>query len=181
VGLQQKLIHEVKAMVSAALYFGCWITALVVLKHLVLEEYQIEFNGMSIALVGTLILSKVVLVLEHVPLGAWVRVRPAWVDVLFRTILYAIGVVAVLLLEKAFEGRHEYGGFGLSLMAVFRHVDVNHVWANAICLSGALLGYNLLSVIRRRLGNGGLRRLFLTPIPEGVGDEVVMPRRSLSA
>jgi hypothetical protein len=164
-------MHEVKAMVSAALYFGCWITALVVLKHLILEEYQIEFNGMSKALMGTLILSKVVLVLEHVSMGAWVRARPAWVDALFRTILYAIGVVAVLLLEKAFEGRHEYDGFRLSLMAVFQHVDVNHVWANVIALTGALLGYNFLSVIRRRLGNGGLRRLFLTPIPEGLEDD----------
>jgi hypothetical protein len=171
VGLQQKLIHEVKAMMAAALYFGFWITSLVVLKQLILKEYQIEFNGMSKALVGTLILSKVVLVLEHVSLGTWVRARPAWVDVLFRTVIYAIGVVAVLLLEKTFEGRHEYGGFGLSLMAVFRHVDVNHVWANAICLSGALLGYNLLAVIRRRLGNGGLRRLFLTPIPERMKDD----------
>jgi hypothetical protein len=171
VGLQQKLIHEVKAMVSAALYFGCWITALVVLKHLILEEYQIEFNGMSKALMGTLILSKVVLVLEHVSMGAWVRARPAWVDALFRTILYAIGVVAVSLLEKAFEGRHEYDGFRLSLMAVFQHVDVNHVWANVIGLTGALMGYNFLSVIRRQLGNGGLRRLFLTPIPEGLEDD----------
>jgi hypothetical protein len=166
-GLQQKLMHEIKAVGIATLYFGCWIAALMTLKQLVLAEYEIQFRGLSKALVGVLVLSKVALVLEHVPLGPWVRARPAWVDVILRTALYGIGLLMVLLIEKAFEGRHEYGGFGPSLSAVFQHVDVHHVWTNAIALSGALLGYNALSVVRSHLGEGGLLRLFLTPIPSG--------------
>jgi hypothetical protein len=117
-------------------------------------------------LVGALVLAKVVLVLEHVPLGAWTRTQPALVDVLLRTALYALGMLVVLLVEKAFDGRHEYGGFGPSLMAVFQHAEVHHVWANTIFLTGALLGYNALSVIQRHLGQGGLPRLFLSPLPE---------------
>jgi hypothetical protein len=74
-----------------------------------------------------LILAKVVMVQEYVPLGAWVRERPAWVDVMVRTALYSFGVIVVLLLEKGFEGRHEYGSFGLSLAAVFQHEDINHI------------------------------------------------------
>lgn len=163
--LQQKFIHEVKAVGLATLYFGCWIAALVMLKHLILAEYHIEFHGFSKVLVGALILSKVVLVLEHVSLGAWVRAQPAWVDILLRTALYAIGVFLVLVLEKAIEGRHEYGGFGPSLSAVFQHADSRHVLTNVFALSGGILGYNVLSVVRRHLGRGGLRRLFLTPVP----------------
>jgi hypothetical protein len=116
-------------------------------------------------LVGALVLAKVVLVLEHVPLGAWIRTRPAWVDVVMRTILYGLGVVVVLLLEKAFEGRHEHGGLLASLVSVFQHEDIHHVWANTICVSGAILGYNALSVVRRHLGEGGLIWLFLSPLP----------------
>jgi len=165
--LPPQLVEELRALGLAGLYFGCWLAALLLLKQLVLAEYQIQFSGMSKAVVGALVLSKVVLVLEHVPLGAWVRRRPAWVDVVLRTALYALGVLLVLLLEKAFEGRHEYGGFGASLRAVFEHREVHHVWLNALCLSGALLGYNLLSVIRQRLGKGELLRMFKTPLPEG--------------
>jgi len=105
-------------------------------------------------------------VLEHVSLGAWIRTQPAWLDVILRTALYAFGVLVVLLLEKTFEGRHEHGGFGPSLIAVFQHAEIHHVWVNTICLSGALLGYNVLSVVRRHLGEGGLIRLFLSPLPE---------------
>ena len=162
----QKLKDEIRGVALATLYFAMWIGVLVALKQLVLAEYRIEFRGLSQALVGALVLAKVVLVLEHVPLGAWIRTRPALVDVILRTALYALGVLVMLLLEKAFEGRHEHGGFGPALVSVFQHAEVHHVWVNTICLSGALLGYNALSVVRRHLGEGGLIRLFLSPLPE---------------
>ena len=164
-GIKQKLIDELKSIGLAALYFGCWLAALIVLKKLVLAEYQIPFEGLSKALIGTLVLSKVVLVLEHVPLGAWIQAKPAWVDIMLRTVLYALGVLLVLLLEKAFEGRHEYGGFGSALSAGFQHPDMPHVLTNALVLSGALLGYNVLSVIHANLGKSGLLRVFLAPVP----------------
>ena len=173
--LHQELGNEIKALALAALFFGVWIAGLVLLKQLLLEEYQIAFHGLSLVLVGALILSKVVLVLEHVPLGAWVRARPAWVDVMVRTLLYSLGVLAVLLLEKGFEGRHEHGGFGPSLRSVFQHADAHHVWVNAICLSSALFAYNALSVIRRHMGAGGLRRLFSLPLPEEPGEKRLEP------
>ena len=98
-----KLRNEIKAVALAGLYFGTWIGVLIILKELVLAEYQIEFRAWSLVLIGTLVLAKVVLVLEHVPLGAWIRTRPALVDVILRTALYALGVFVVLVLEKAFE------------------------------------------------------------------------------
>jgi hypothetical protein len=165
--MAQKLKHEIVAVVWLTFYFGCWLGALVLLKYLLLAEYQIAFYGLSVALLGALVLAKVVLVLEHVPLGAWVQARPAWVDVVLRTTLHSFGVFVLLLLEKAFEVRHEHDGFGVSLIAVFQHADMHHVWLNTICLSGALLSYNMLSVVRKRLGKGTLLRIFLTPLPEG--------------
>lgn len=154
-----------KAVGIAALYFGCWIGALVLLKSLILAEYKIAFHGWSAVVVGALVLSKVVLVLEHVSLGAWVRARPAWMDVVLRTAMYTLGVAIVLVLEKGFEGRHEYGGLGPALRHLFQQEDVHHVWANTLCLSGALLGYNALSVVRQHLRERGLLRIFTSILP----------------
>ena len=162
-----RLLRELKALGAVALYFGIWLAVLMLIKALLLAEYRIEFTGLSVAIIGALVLSKVVLLLEHVPLGEWVLRRPAWVDVVVRTTLYALGVLMVLLLEKGFEGRHEYGGFFASLRAVFEHADIYHVWLNTICMTGALLVYNVLAVIQKQLGAGELRRLFLTPLPKG--------------
>jgi hypothetical protein len=43
--LAAKLKHELKAVAVATLFFGTWISALILLKTLVLEEYQIGFSG----------------------------------------------------------------------------------------------------------------------------------------
>jgi len=162
----EKLKHEVVSVIELTTYFGCWLGALILIKYLLLAQYQIAVSGFSIALVGALVLAKVVLILEHVSLGAWVRAQPAWVDVALRTLLYSFGVFIVVVLEKAFEGRHEYGGFGASLNEVIQHAEAPHIWLNTLCLSAALLSYNLLSVVRKRLGRGALLQMYLTPLPE---------------
>jgi hypothetical protein len=76
-----------------------------------------------------------------------------------------MGVVVVMVLEKGFEGRHEHGGVGHAIQAALQGTDCYHVWINSICIAGALLFYNILSVIRAHLGEGGLLGLFRSPLP----------------
>jgi hypothetical protein len=161
--VQEKLKHEIRAVILVTLFFAAWLGVLMGLKFLILEDYHIRMGGFSAALIGALVLAKVVLILEHVPLGEWLRNKPVLMDVILRTFLYACGTLMVLLLEKAFESRHEQGGFGPALMKVFQHRDMPHVLVNTICLGGALFFYNLLSAINHHLGKGGLARIFLSP------------------
>jgi hypothetical protein len=114
-------------------------------------------------LFGALILAKVVLILNHVPLGSWLRIPPVLMDVILRTFLYAFGALLVILLGKAFESRHEQGGFVPAFMNVLKNRDMPHVWANKICVTGALLFCNLLSALNSQLGRGGLVRAYLAP------------------
>jgi len=162
----EKAKWELKALGIAMLYFGAWFAALLVIKSLVLAEYHIEFRHYSMAFLGALVLAKVVLVLEHVSLGSWIRSQPAWVDVVLRTALYALGVLAVMAVEKGIEGRHHDGGFAEAVKAAIQGADSYHLWVNAICVSGALLVYNSLSVIRAHLGQGGLLALYVSRPPQ---------------
>jgi hypothetical protein len=75
-------------------------------------------------------------------------------------------VFVVLVLEKSFEGRHEYGGFIPSMIESFQTVEGFHVWANIISISGALLVYNIFSVFKQIFGEGTLLRALLRPLPE---------------
>lgn len=162
----EKVKEELRSVGLYTLFFGAWFSTLLLLKDLILAEYDIGISGVSAAFVGALILAKVVLLLEHVPLGAWTQRQPAWVDVVLRTLLYSVGVLGVLLLEKAFDVRHEKGGEFAALLRLIRQEDVHHVLANALCAGGALLVFNALSVIRRSLGAGVLRRILMTPLRE---------------
>ena len=160
---KEKLRHEIKAILWTSGYFIVWFGVLMLIKVLLLKEYKIAFYGISAALIGALVVAKVLLVMEKIPLGSWIHSRPAFLEVILRTIMYGSGVFVVLLMEKAFDARVEYGGFFPSLQQAFAHADINHVYVTTICVTGALLGFNLLSVVCRHLGKGGLFRILLTP------------------
>src|SRR5207245_9369352 len=65
----QRVTSEIKTIGLVTLYFAICFGVMIFLKRLVLAEHQIEFRGLSIAIVGALIVAKVVAVMEHVPLG----------------------------------------------------------------------------------------------------------------
>jgi hypothetical protein len=161
-----KLKHEFKSVLVVTLYFAAWFVALMVLKKLFLEEYDIAFSGVAQAFIGAAIMAKVVLILEKVPLGSWVKQQPAWVDVLVRTLLYIAGVFLVLLAEKLFEQRHEYSSFGASVAGAFESANAATVWAKTLVVGWGLLFFNGFTVISRRLGLKTLIAAFTSPIPE---------------
>jgi hypothetical protein len=166
---KHKVVHEIKVVGLVTLYFAAIFVALVFLKQLILAEYNVEFRGLTLALIGALIVAKVVVVMELVPLGRLTKQLPVAFDVVLRTLLYMLGVFLVLLLEKAFESRHEAGGFAPALVSVFQHREVHHVVATTMVVGAALLGFNLLSVLRRHLGEGYLSRLFFATPLERLG------------
>jgi len=51
----QKLKDEVISVALVMLYFAAWIGVLALLKILILDEYRIEFHGLSLVLVGALV------------------------------------------------------------------------------------------------------------------------------
>lgn len=169
--LPARLRDEIKTLGVTTLFFAAWFSVMLILKWLVLAEYNIAFYSFSIAIIGALIMAKVVLVLEKVPIESWTRNRSALTHVALRTILYGLGVLVVLLLEKAFEIRHEYGGFLPATVHVVRHEDIPHVLAATIGVTGALLVFNAMFVIQRHLGEGGLLQVFLSPLPEDTKEE----------
>jgi len=160
-----KLFKELKSLSLTALYFLVWFGALMVLKVLMLHEYKLEFYGATMVIVGALIAAKAVLLLENVPLTGS-KPSPAIVEVLLRTILYLAGVFIILVLEKSFEARHEYGGFLPAIKGLAGSADRYHIWVNIICMFGAIFFFNLGSVIKVFLGEKGIWKILLAPVPE---------------
>ena len=158
--IKEKLVHELKEVGLITLYFAAWFFLVLFLKKLLLAQYGIHFSALALALIGSVLLAKVVLLMEYIPVEAWVRNQPAVVPVILRTVIYALGVFVALTIERAFEARHEYGGVARALTRIYEHPLYPRVLFNTICLGCALLGFNILSVLRRNLGKNGLRKMF---------------------
>ena len=162
---KEKLKEELKSLSITMLYFALWFGFMIVMKMLLLEEYNVEIYGLSMALIGALIVAKVILIVDHIPMGKWIEKQPAIIDILFRTFIYSIGIVIILILEKGFEARNEYGGFFKAVPQVFKHADKYHLYVNTLGVVFALLGFNFLSLIGKHLGEGGYKRILFSPPP----------------
>ena len=161
----KKILEEIKVILRTATYFAIVFILMMVMKKLYLEDYDIEFTGLSQAIIGALVMSKVIILMELISLGPWVQRQPPIVDVIIRTLLYTMGVLIVVLLEKAFEDRHKADGFRDAISYVLSHRDIYHVWATTIGTAGSIFVYNAFSVVQRTLGKNGFVKLyFSTPL-----------------
>ena len=151
------LVEEGKAIALVTLYFAACFAAIMLLKQLWLVEYGIEFSGVATALVAALVTAKVVIVLDTTPLTKWLQGSPGLIEVGARS-----AVLAVMVMEKAFESRTEYGGFTVALANVFGHPEMPNVWATTIAVGLSFLAYNAFGVIRRAIGAERMIELFLS-------------------
>jgi len=158
--IQKKILKEVRLILRTATYFAIVFVLMMVMKKLYLEDYHIEFTGLSQALIGALIMSKVIILMDMIKPPKWVLNQPPIIDVILRTIMYTAGVAIVIILEKAFERRHEPGSFGDAIKYIFSHRDIYHVWATTIGASGSIFVYLAFSILQRMLGKNALMRLF---------------------
>ena len=156
----KNIFKEIKVILRTATYFATVFIIMMVMKKLNLKDYDIEFTGLSQALIGALIMSKVILLMELIKPGKWVENQPPIVYIILRTLLYTVGVAIVIILEKAFERRHDPGNYGDAIKYIFSHRDIYHVWATTIGTAGSIFVYNAFSIIQRMLGKNGLMKLF---------------------
>ncbi len=160
-----RIKKEIKSIFLVTLYFLAWFGALTGLKILLLHEYHLNGLNTSMVLLGALITAKAVVILEHVPLFESKKM-PAIVSILLRTLLYLAGVIIILVLERAFEARHEYGSFLNALSNLGHQADHYRIIVNTICVFGALFFYNMGTVINLHLGEKGIWKVLRAPIPE---------------
>lgn len=156
------LLEELRSIAVVTLYFVACFVVILLMKQFWLAEYGIRFTGVAMALVAALVTAKVIIVLDHVPLTRWLGTAPGIVTVVVRSTLYTAVVLAVMLLEKAFEARAEYGGFTSALTNIFEHPETPQIYATTIAIGLSFLAYNAFEVVRRAIGDERLREMFLS-------------------
>jgi len=151
--------HELKQVGLVTLYFMFCFAAILTLKKLFLAEYQIEFYALSAVVIGALVAGKIVVVLDHTPLGnrfdASLRPGPA---ALYKTLVYTAVTFLVLAGEKVFHAYRESGALGRAITEVWEHRDRSLILAKVLCVGLSFLGYHLFVAADRRLGEGTLWR-----------------------
>jgi hypothetical protein len=160
VTIGERIRHEVREIALVTLYFlGCFLFFLL-LKKLFLEGYHLEITIFHTALIGALVVAKVVVLLEKTSFGNQFRSATLFAHVLWRSLCYTAIVFVVTLAERLFHLYRENGELFRALSELWAGRDLNHFIAFNLCAVFSFLIYNCFSEIDHHLGEGGLRKLF---------------------
>ena len=160
------LLDELKTVLFVTGYFLSWFAVIGVLRSLTLAEYNISVAAMSGSIIGSLVIAKVVVILDATKAGERFVGRLALQHILYRTAVYTSFVLLVLFSEKIVEGMIDGATFAAALDDTWEHRSRNHILTSTILLGLSLFFYNTFSVINRAL-HGGLMGVLRSPISSG--------------
>jgi hypothetical protein len=151
---------ELKQVGLVTVYFMFCFGIVLTLKKLILAEYQIESYALSAVVIAGLVAGKVVVVLDHTPVGKWFDSghRPG-LAALYKTVVYTVVAAFVVAGEKVFHAYRESGALGAAITAVWEHRDRSLILAKVLCVGLSFLGYHLFVAADSRLGKGTLWRV----------------------
>ena len=154
------LKREMVEVGLVTLYFlGCFLVA-VALLNLALAQRQLEFRGLTEAVIIALVLAKVVVVMGKTRAGTRFDARvPVAVAAAYKSLLYFAATFGVLLAEKIFHAYREHDALGAAIVAVWTNRNRDVILVKSLCIALALIGYHLYAGVDRRLGKGILWRV----------------------
>ena len=143
---------EAKELLIVTLFFLSGFLLILGLFELMLEDYGIHFNAWVKAVVAALVLAKVVLILRG---RAFMQAFPNYygiVRVLYKTIIYLVGVFVVITFERVVEAYGDAGGFLTALKHVAETRKIYHVMAVTLLVGVLLAAFNCWEELLREVG-----------------------------
>jgi len=141
-----------KLVWMASAFFAVAFGIIVLLKYLFLAQYDIEGVRASSALVGALLVGKVVVILNKTSLGTRFRASAVALDVFYRSIIYSIACLLVVFGENVVHGWIDTGSIGSGVSHVLHAFDGNRFAATGVCVFLSFMVYNLFSELARHIG-----------------------------
>lgn len=129
------------------------------LVKLVLAQYSIPVTVLSRAMIASLIVGKVVLVLEKVRLEDRLPNAPRGVLVAIKTLFYGSGAVLAGFVERLIETWRSSQGFGEALAETWAHMSLSRFLAVILCVKSPLR--RVLHLPRAGSGDGQARDLLV--------------------
>ena len=158
------LLHELHEVIPPTVFFFVGFNLILFTKRLFLQQYLIEFTGFFIATTGALIVGKVVLVADKMPILRRFDYAPLAYPIVFKTVVYTALVFVVRLIEAFIH--YLVSGGALGGGRFIEHALGEFSWARFIATQMWIFVLFLLYVaaneLNNLLGDGELFRIFFT-------------------
>jgi hypothetical protein len=155
------LHRELKAARLPFVFFLTGFLLVLSIIKLSLAQYSIEVSTIGRALFGALIAAKVVLIFDKTPVGRVFATQPRTVVIIYKTLVYGFGVIALGYAERIFDAWRHIGSPGPAFLFAVEQVEIHRLMATALGISLVFAVYFTLAEISDYVGKDVLWDLFL--------------------
>ena len=154
------LKHEFLEAVPPAIFFFVAFQLLAFTRSLMLQAYGIEVSTFLAATFGAMVVAKVVLIADKLPLINRFPEKPLIYNVVWKTLLYLVASFLVRYAENLIHYLREGGGLAHANRRLLDDVAWPHFWAIQLWLAVLFLVYCALRELVRVLGRERVLRIF---------------------
>jgi len=158
------LWHEFRQVLPPTIFFFIGFNVILFTKRLILADYLIQFTGFFVATIAALVVGKVVLVADKLPLLRRFDYAPLAQPILFKSVIYTLFVLVARLLEAFVHFLVEGGvvGGGRFVAQVLGSFSWNHFIATQMWIFVLFVVYVTASELNDLVGDGELFKVFFT-------------------
>ncbi|MEX2202418.1 MAG: hypothetical protein WD711_13555 [Dongiaceae bacterium] len=153
-------VREIRELLPPTIFFFIAFALLLLTQALVLQEHGIDAWDWGRAIVGALIVGKVVLIVDHFRFMNRYPERPLIWNTLWKTLIYNIAATAVHYLEKILPPIFDGEGFAAANRALYAATDWERIVLIHMWLAVLLLAYCSARELVRAIGPAKVRRMF---------------------
>ena len=157
--LKERAIEELKAYWVITLYLWLFLGSFTIYRRLILAETGVPYLHYGIALIEAMVIAKVVLIGRIFGFSRRYDHLPLIVPVIYKSLLFALLVLAFGVLEKTADGLFHREGV-LSGLQKIAEVGLYEIGARTLMLTMALVPFCAFSELGRVLGLARLGSLF---------------------
>ena len=158
--LAQKLKHELGQLIPVVLFFFIAFQLLALTDALMLEQYGIRVSVFLTATFAALVVAKVVLIADHLPLINRFPEKPLIYNVVWKTSIYFLASVAIRYVERLIDSWRQVASFAAANQRLLDQVVWPHFWGVQLWLLVLLLLYCALRELVRALGREQIIGMF---------------------
>jgi hypothetical protein len=156
-----KVKEEVRKMLVVAVFFAIGFCIIIIHNRLLTHGSNIEIAGFARAMVGGLIVAKVLLTVNLLPFVHAFPDKPLVQNITWKTSLYVVGSVVFLYLEPFLKSLVKGAGLTVSSSRAWQELMLPRTWATVIWLAVLMSVFVTFQEVSRVIGNEQLKRMFL--------------------
>lgn len=159
------IVHEIKDILPATLFFLVTLHMLALTRSVVLEGEGISVVSTAAATIGALIVAKAILVVELLPFAKLFGHRMLH-NIIWKTLLFAATATLLQILEDFIPRLLQGQGLIEALSTMIGEVQWAHFWVIQMWLFALLFLYCFMSDLFRAVGTDRIRGLLRGPLME---------------